>query len=105
MMMVTSPIMPSSGRFLGGGRPPGPHDMTISIIIPLYNKAPFLERALESIRAQTFTDYEVIVVDDGSTDGGGTLVNALDDRRFRLIVQQNGGPGRARNRGLREASG
>jgi GT2 family glycosyltransferase len=79
--------------------------MTVSIVIPLYNKAPYFKRTLESIRAQTVTDYEVIVVDDGSTDGGARLVAALDDPRFRVIVQANGGPGRARNRGLCEASG
>jgi hypothetical protein len=48
---------------------------------------------------------KVIVVDDGSTDGGGRLITGLDDPRFRLIVQENGGPGRARNRGLSAASG
>jgi glycosyltransferase involved in cell wall biosynthesis len=79
--------------------------MTVSVVIPLYNKAPYLGRTLRSIQAQTFTDFEVIVVDDGSTDGGGRLVTELDDPRFRLILQENGGPGRARNRGLGAASG
>ena len=78
--------------------------MTVSVIVPLYNKAPYVRRALDSIRAQSWTDYEVIVVDDGSTDGGGSIVSELRDPRFRLIVQPNAGPGPARNRGLAEAS-
>jgi len=85
--------------------PIGLPEMTVSVVIPLYNKAPYFKRTLESIQAQTFPDYEVIVVDDGSTDDGARLVDALRDPRFRLIVRENGGPGRARNRGLREASG
>lgn len=79
--------------------------MRVSVIIPLYNKAPYIRRALDSIRSQTFAEYEVIVVDDGSTDGGQDAVLELDDPRFRLISQENAGPGAARNRGLGEASG
>ena len=59
--------------------------MKVSIIIPLYNKAPYVRRALESISAQTFADFEVIVVDDGSTDGGAAIVADYPDARFRLI--------------------
>ena len=78
---------------------------TVSVIIPLYNKVPFVRRALASVAAQTFADFEVIVVDDGSTDGGERIVAAYADARFRLVTQANAGPGAARNRGLREAQG
>jgi glycosyltransferase involved in cell wall biosynthesis len=75
----------------------------VSVVMPLYNKAPYVLRALESVAAQTMTDLEVIVVDDGSTDGGADLVAGTPDPRFRLVRQSNAGPGAARNRGLREA--
>lgn len=77
----------------------------VSVIVPLFNKAPYIGRALRSIAAQTFTDFEIIVVDDGSTDGGSEIVEQFGDRRLRLITQQNAGPGAARNRGLNEARG
>lgn len=77
----------------------------VSVIIPLFNKAPFIGRALESIAAQTFTDFELIVVDDGSTDDGARIVEQFSDSRIRLIRQHNAGPGAARNRALAEAKG
>ena len=77
----------------------------VSIIVPLYNKAPWIERCLDSIRRQSFSDFEVIVVDDGSTDGGELLVGKCRDERIRLIQQPNAGPGAARNRGVAEARG
>ena len=76
-----------------------------SVIVPLYNKAPYIVRALDSIVAQTFQDYEVIVVDDGSSDGGGALAAAYPDPRVRVVTQANSGPGAARNRGIAEAQG
>jgi glycosyltransferase involved in cell wall biosynthesis len=76
----------------------------VSVIVPLYNKAPYVLRTLESIAAQGMADFEVIVVDDGSTDGGADLVANFPDPRFRLVRQANAGPGAARNRGLREAA-
>jgi glycosyltransferase involved in cell wall biosynthesis len=75
----------------------------VSIIVPLYNKAAYVLRSLASVRAQTVTDSEIIVVDDGSTDGGADLVAEVPDPRVRLVRQVNAGPGAARNRGLAEA--
>lgn len=77
----------------------------VSIVMPLYNKAPYVVRALDSVGAQTITDFEVIVVDDASTDDGADLVTGSSDSRVRLVRQANAGPGAARNRGLMEAQG
>lgn len=77
--------------------------MKASIVVPLYNKAPWIGRCLDSIGEQSMTDYEVIVVDDGSDDGGDAIVSARADERVRLVRQPRGGEGAARNRGLAEA--
>jgi hypothetical protein len=74
-----------------------------SVIVPLYNKEPYVGRCLESILAQDYGEFEVIVVDDGSTDGSGDIVRRYKDPRVRLLVQQNAGPGAARNRAAAEA--
>ena len=79
--------------------------MRVSVIIPLYQKAAYVRRALDSAAAQTFRDFEVIVVDDGSTDDGPRIVAAYGDPRVRLLSQPNAGPGAARNRGIAEARG
>ena len=78
-----------------------------SIIIPLYNKARYIEATLNSIIAQSLTDFEVIVVDDGSTDGSYDIVIhiAEHDGRVRLLRQANGGVSSARNTGIRTAQG
>jgi glycosyltransferase involved in cell wall biosynthesis len=77
----------------------------VSVIVPLYNKAPYIQRCVESILKQTFADFELIVVDDGSTDHGDEVVRRMEDSRIRLISQTNAGPGAARNRGSDEARG
>lgn len=75
--------------------------MRISVVVPLFNKEKTVARALASIAAQSVTDHEVLVVDDGSTDQGAATVAAWKDSRVRLIQQANGGPGAARNTGWR----
>ncbi|NCC61053.1 MAG: glycosyltransferase family 2 protein [Verrucomicrobiae bacterium] len=75
----------------------------ISVVIPLYNKSQHIERALLSIKNQYLRPFEVIVVDDGSTDGGGLIVKNFKMERIRLISQENLGVSAARNRGLVEA--
>lgn len=81
------------------------HDATVSVVIPLYNKGKYVERALTSVIAQTYQPYEIIVVDDGSTDDGPEKVLKLNDPRIILIRQENIGPGAARNAGLAMAKG
>jgi len=72
----------------------------ISIVMPLYNKADTVRASLDSVLRQTVTDWELIVVDDGSRDGGGERVTALGDARIRLHTQANAGVAAARNAGL-----
>jgi cellulose synthase/poly-beta-1,6-N-acetylglucosamine synthase-like glycosyltransferase len=75
----------------------------VSVIIPLYNKAAYIGRSVESVLQQDWPDMEVIVVNDGSTDGGEENVRQINDTRLRLINQPNRGPGAARNTGIRAA--
>jgi glycosyltransferase involved in cell wall biosynthesis len=75
-----------------------------SVLIPTYNRAAYLPAALQSVFAQTCRDYELIVVDDGSSDDTPDLLAQYGDR-LHLIRQPNRGPGAARNRGLAEARG
>lgn len=79
----------------------------VSIIIPVYNKSKYLKKTMESLIAQTFTDYEVIIVNDGSTDNSRDIVLGFqkDDDRIRLFDIPNGGVSNARNYGLTKARG
>ncbi len=81
--------------------------MKVSIIIPVYNAGLFLRETLDSIRAQTLADFEVICVDDGSTDSSPEILAeyAAKDSRFKIITQANAGAARARNTGLDVAAG
>ena len=75
-----------------------------SVVIPLYNKRPHIKRSVGSVLAQTFRDFELIVVDDGSTDGSLDEIENIDDSRLKICHKENGGAASARNLGTREAS-
>ena len=77
----------------------------VSVVIPLYQTQDYIGAALSSVLAQTFTDFEVIVVDDGSRDGGPEIVRSRADPRVRVITQENRGLAGARNTGIRQAHG
>lgn len=79
----------------------------LSVVVPVYNVAPYLAQCLDSILAQTFTDFEVILVDDGSTDGSGALCDSYagKDSRFRCLHKENGGLVSARQAGFRHVTG
>jgi glycosyltransferase involved in cell wall biosynthesis len=79
----------------------------ISIIIPVYNVENYIAKCIDSILAQTFTDFECILINDGSTDNSGNLCNqyAKQDDRIIVIHQENAGPSSARNAGLDKAKG
>lgn len=76
-----------------------------SVVIALYNKARYVASTLGSVLDQSFSDFEIIVIDDGSTDGSGDLVAAFRDPRIRLERQANAGVSLARNRGIFLARG
>ncbi len=77
----------------------------ITVVIPLRNKAATVARAIESVRRQTFRDFEIVVVDDGSTDHGADVIKNLRIPYLRLISQAHAGVSAARNRGIQEARG
>lgn len=75
----------------------------ISVIIPLYNKEKQIANTLQSVLKQTFQDFEIIVINDGSTDNSVAEVHKVNDSRIRLVHQENAGVSAARNRGMQEA--
>ncbi len=79
----------------------------ISVIVPVYNTAQYLPRCIDSILSQSFTDFELLLIDDGSTDNSGSIcdANAEKDSRVRVFHKENGGVSSARNIGLDEANG
>ena len=79
----------------------------VSIITPCYNASRFISQTIDSVLTQTFTDWEMIIVDDGSKDDSSEIVEKYvkKDSRIRLIQQPNGGSANARNHGIREATG
>ena len=79
----------------------------ISIIVPVYKAEKYLNRCVDSILAQTFTDWELLLIDDGSPDRSGEICDeyAKKDSRIRVIHKENGGVSSARQRGLDESIG
>lgn len=79
----------------------------ISVIIPVYNVADYLQECLDSVITQNYTDLEIILIDDGSTDASGKICDeyARKDKRIQVIHQKNSGAAAAKNAGLRTASG
>lgn len=77
----------------------------ISVVIPLYNKEAHIAKTLDSVLNQTYQNFEIIVVDDGSTDNSSLIAKSFADSRIRIISQPNGGVSAARNRGTSEAIG
>lgn len=75
-----------------------------SIVIPLYNKYEYIKKTIDSVLSQSYPHFEVIVVDDGSTDGSATIVEKISDKRIRLIKQENKGVSAARNKGIEEST-
>jgi glycosyltransferase involved in cell wall biosynthesis len=76
----------------------------VSVVIPTYNRERFVIKAIDSVLDQTFTDYEIIVIDDGSSDGTRKVLEAYSDK-IRYIYQKNSGVSSARNTGIGEAQG
>jgi glycosyltransferase involved in cell wall biosynthesis len=81
------------------------HAPSVSVILTAYNVAPFLKRAVDSALGQSLTDFEMIVVDDGSTDECGEILATIRDPRLRVIRQSNAGSAVARNRCISAARG
>ncbi len=79
---------------------------TVSVIIPAYNQGHYLEQAIRTVLAQSYCDYEIVVVDDGSTDNTAEVAHGFaSDTRVRYVHQKNGGLSAARNTGIRHATG
>ena len=79
----------------------------VSVIVPVYNVEDYIRDMLESVQRQSFEDFEVVIVNDGSTDGSQAIIDEFcrEDNRFRCFVKANGGVASARNKGLDKARG
>lgn len=79
----------------------------ISVIVPIYNTEKYLHRCVDSILSQTFTDFELLLIDDGSTDSSGAICDeyAVMDSRVRVFHKENGGVSSARNLGIGNRKG
>lgn len=76
-----------------------------TVVIPLYNKRNYIKNTIQSVLNQTFKDFEILIVNDGSTDGSEEVVKTFKNSRIRLISQENKGVSEARNKGISEAKG
>ena len=85
------------------GRLSAMHAPRVTVAIPLFNTERYIGQALASVIAQSFADFEVVVVDDGSTDDSASIVHGYRDQRIRYARQVNGGPSMARNTALHMA--
>lgn len=81
------------------------NNLLISVVIPLYNKEKTIEQSLRSVLRQEGCEFEVVVVDDGSTDNSVEQVKKINNPKIKLVSQPNGGPGAARNTGAKAANG
>ena len=81
--------------------------MEISIVIPCYNEENNIKRCIDSIKKQSYRDFEVILVDDGSTDKTAEVIkkNIKEDKRFKYYHKENGGVSSARNYGIKKSAG
>lgn len=79
------------------------NNIYFSVVIPLYNKATSITSTIQSVLAQSYAYFEIVIIDDGSTDNSVQNVKLIDDKRIRLILKQNGGVSSARNEGIRQA--
>lgn len=77
----------------------------VSVILPVYNSEAFIKEAVESIIKQTHSSFEIIAVEDGSTDNSGEILKGISDPRLKIIYQENSGTAVARNRGVKESKG
>ena len=78
---------------------------TISVVIPCYNAEQTIQETISSVLAQTFTDFEILVINDGSTDGTVSVLKQIVDDRLKVFSVENSGPQRSRNRGIEKARG
>src|ERR687894_2011180 len=104
---MTKGVSEPGGSGVAGTYPSGGLGGKVSVVIPCYNQAHFLSEAIDSVLSQTYEEFELIVVDDGSEDDTKEVASkySAKDRRVRLIRQQNRGLAGARNRGLAESKG
>ena len=79
------------------------HKPFFSVIIPTFNRRDFLKIAIDSVLSQTFKDFELIIIDDGSNDSTKELIKFYNDKRIKYFWGKNHGPGYARNRGVEQS--
>jgi glycosyltransferase involved in cell wall biosynthesis len=96
-----SSTLPNHNRFLPGSGTPG----LVSIIIPCYNRAHIVRETIDSVLAQTYGNFEALVIDDGSTDSTREVISTYTDPRIRYFYRENGGLSAARNSGLDASRG